>query len=89
MPLPNGVDALRMLKALIRDPIIHEYIRFQYRAMLAVWHELAAATKREARRFGRPTPATYGNLAGCAGHVPLATMLAPHVDVVWIESSRC
>ena len=84
-PPREGADP----ESLIRDPIIHEYIRFQYRAMLEVWRTYAAATKREAKRLGRPEPALYGNQAGCAGQTPLATMLCPLVDVVWIESSQC
>ena len=76
-------------EALIRDPIVHEYIRFQYRAMLDIWRRFAAAAKREARHLGRPEPALYGNQAGVAGQTPLATMLCPYVDVVWVESSRC
>ena len=82
---PPDADA----DALIRDPIIHEYIRFQYTAMLDAWRDLAGKAKGEAIRLGRASPALYGNQAGCAGQTPLATMLSPSVDVVWVESSRC
>ena len=81
---PKGADP----EALIRDRIVHEYIRFQYRAMLDVWAGMADRAKREALRLGRAVPARYGNQAGCAGLTPLATALCDHVDVVWIESSR-
>jgi len=83
-PVPEGADA----EALIRDPLVHEYIRFQYRSMLDAWIGMADRAKREALRLGREVPALYGNQAGCAGHTPLATALSNHVDVVWIESSR-
>lgn len=83
-PAPEAADP----EALIMDPVIHEYIRFQYRSMLDVWVHMADRAKREALRLGRPVPALYGNQGGCAGQTPLATMLCPKVDVVWIESSR-
>ncbi len=75
-------------EALIRDPIVHEYIRFQHKSMLDAWIGMADRARREALRLGREVPALYGNQAGCAGQTPLATALSNHVDVVWIESSR-
>ncbi len=83
-PTPEGADP----EALIRDPIIHEFIRFQYRSMLNAWIDMADGARREALRLGRKAPALYGNQGGCAGHTPLATALSNQVDVVWIESSQ-
>lgn len=83
-PVPAGSDP----EALLRDPVIHEYVRFQYRSMFHRWVQFAEQSKRSARHFGRPVPATYGNQAGVAGQTPLAVALCPHVDVVWVESSR-
>ncbi len=83
-PAPKGVSP----DALIEDPLLREYIRFQYKAMIAAWEEMAGRAKREARRLGRAEPALYGNLAGCAGQTPLAAALCSRVDVVWVESSR-
>jgi len=83
-PTPEGADP----HALVRDPIIHEYIRFQYKSMLNAWIDMADRARREALRLGRKAPALYGNQGGCAGHTPLATALSNQVDVVWIESSQ-
>ncbi|MBT4482997.1 MAG: hypothetical protein HOC71_04880 [Candidatus Latescibacteria bacterium] len=72
---------------LIEEPILHEYIRFQYRAHIIHWIDLVEKTKRAAVKYGRPVPALYGNQWGAQGIWPLGPMLSPHVDVVWIEQA--
>ncbi len=70
---------------LIADPLIKEFIRFQYRAQIEAWIDCATATKREALKRGVKIPALYGNQWGAWGVLPYATVLSQYVDVVWIE----
>jgi hypothetical protein len=71
----------------LRDPLIRDYIKFQYISQLARWVDTVRVVKQDARRRGRVV-AVYGNDIGCDGDFPFAVALSQYTDVVEIEELR-
>ncbi|WP_352423366.1 hypothetical protein [Proteiniphilum sp.] len=72
---------------LLIDPILREYIRFQYITNIALVVDKANALKKVARQFELPTPVFYGNIPHISGLRASPTIMAAYVDVPWSEVS--
>jgi len=72
---------------LIAEPIIHEYIRFYYIAIIESVLDYGEQLKRTAIKFGRPVPAFYGNTASAHNYRVVGIPMTALVDVAWIEDS--
>jgi len=68
----------------LQDPIIREYIKFQYISHAMRWAEVVEAVKRKGISEDRFIP-VYGNQLGCEGFIPYALLLSQFNDVVQIE----
>lgn len=71
----------------LRDPLIRDYIKFQYISQLARWADTVRVVKEDFRRRGRAV-AVYGNQIGCDGDFPFAVALSQYTDIVEIEELR-
>lgn len=69
----------------IEDPLVREYIRFQYISEADAWESHMRVIRAESAQLGLPMRAVYGNQYGAWGHLPFATALSSRADVVWIE----
>ncbi len=74
---------------LLEEPVIHEYIRFQYLSQLRYSVEIIDNYHKSAEKAGRPIPAFYGNIELLSGARPYPIAVAAHVDIVWSEQSVC
>ena len=74
---------------LLEDPIIHEYIRFQFTNQLYWSVDVVKEYHRAAHKARRPIPAFYGNQSGVWGNSPFAIIQCNYVDIVWVEQSHC
>lgn len=84
----NHIEKVRKTNAnegLVQDPLIHEFIRFQYLANIWAWADIVRASKEEARKRHLPEPAVYGNQYGASGFSPFALLLSRVSDMVWQE----
>lgn len=72
---------------LLLDPILQEYIRFQFIAHTNALADLKSGIDRSAKRYGRDDVALVGNQAGAQGYRILASLHSQTVDAVWIEAS--
>ncbi len=75
--------------AILEDPIVHEYIRFQYANQLYWAVDIIDHYHQSAARENRPIPAFYGNQGMVSGERVFDVVLSDHVDIVWSEQSRC
>jgi len=74
---------------LLEEPIIHEYIRFQYLSQLKYSVEIIDNYHKSALKAGRPIPAFYGNIELLSGARAYPIAVASQVDIVWSEQSAC
>lgn len=74
-------------EALIREPLIHEFIRFSTIRQMEVWKDLTTNARRYAWEKGRPIPVFEGNQAGMAGKRVLATIQTQSSDIAWVEAA--
>ena len=68
---------------LVREPVLHEFIRHGYISALQNWDDIAASVRssQHERRF----PAIWGNQYGLSGGFPISTLMTQTSDVSWIE----
>ncbi len=73
---------------MLEDPVIHEYIRFQYSNHLYWAVDVIDQYHQSAAKAGFPIPAFYGNQSGVWGSLPYAVSLSDQVDIVWVEQAH-
>lgn len=83
----SGTAPREAAERLIRDPLIHEFIRFSTMRQIAVWRILAENGRAYSMDKGRPVSAYLGNQAGISGKRVLATLQSQSSDIVWIEAA--
>lgn len=74
-------------ESLIEEPVIHEYIRYQYIAQMSAWIDCAEQSKLAASKRGAPIPVMYGHQSGGWGSRVLGLPLCDHVDVLRMDNS--
>jgi hypothetical protein len=74
---------------MLEDPIIHEYIRFQFTNQLYWSVDVVKQYHAAAHKARKPIPAFYGNQSGMWGRSPFAVIQSNFVDIVWVEQSHC
>ncbi|EIP99612.1 hypothetical protein OpiT1DRAFT_04136 [Opitutaceae bacterium TAV1] len=72
---------------LIRDPLVHEFIRFSTRRQIEVWRDLVGNARAYSQAKGRPFSAYEGNQAAISGKRVLATLQSQTSDIVWVEAA--
>ena len=70
---------------LIRDPIMHEFIRHGYISALKHWDDVASAVRQSQAYTARKIPAIWGNQWGLPGVYPISALMSQISDVVWVE----
>ncbi len=71
--------------AMLEDPIVREWIRYQYVSQLGRWADIVRSIREKAIATQGADVAIYGNQWGAWGNRPYAVALSGMVDVVWIE----
>jgi len=74
-------------EALIRDPLVHEFIRFSTQRQVEVWRDLVKDAQGYSLEKNRPVTAYEGNQAGLAGNRVLSTLQSQTSDIVWVEAA--
>lgn len=74
-------------ETLIRDPLMHEFIRFSTILQVNVWRDFVKNARDYSLERGRPVMAYEGNQAGITGKRVLATLQSQTSDIVWIEAA--
>jgi len=74
--------------ALISDPVLHEYVRMQYRRHLWYAANLVDGFHKGALKAGKPVPAFYGNQSGAWGRLPFAVAICDLADIVFVEQAH-
>lgn len=72
---------------LILDPVLHEYIRFNYIDHLRIWVNMADRAKRTANKMNRPVPVLCGHQSGGWGPRAYGLPQSDKVDVIRMEQS--
>lgn len=73
---------------LLEEPIIHEYIRFQYMNHLYWMVDIIDQYHQCAAKADMPIPAFYGNQEVLSGQCAYSVIISDHVDIVWSEQSE-
>lgn len=79
---------IRNAEQLLEEPIIHEYIRFQWRDHLFALTSIVDNYHQNAAKAGRPIPAFFGNLESNSGLRPTPAAMSAITDIVWSEQSH-
>jgi hypothetical protein len=61
--------------ALLKDPVIHEFIRHGYISALQHWDDIASAVRQSQNHTGRKIPAIWGNQWGLPGIITYSLCL--------------
>ncbi len=74
--------------AILEEPIIHEYIRFQYMNHLYWAVDIIDQYHESAVKAGYPVPAFYGNQGRIGGQRVFPVVLCDQMDIVFCEQSH-